>query len=299
MNILGRYADKYSDINIDVDGHLFTDNYIWNTNTLAWEKATGSAGAGNVTVTNFPATQPISAVSLPLPIGAATSAKQDTGNTSLSAITTNIADSTVTGTVSILNDTVTITTDGRANVAWQISYTSWTGQITFEGSAGNGWIEIFGYLAGTGQTKTKYTNPATDTIYRCTVAGFSQVRVRLSNANSGTLTLYGRASSHTSGIFLNFPLPIGANLIGSVGQVDALSVAINPATKENQATIISNLQAINSLTPNTYDYINLAYNSNLDLQTAIFKTGGSGGATVATLTLAYDANLNLQTVTRV
>lgn len=33
-----------------------THNYIWNTNTLAWEKATGGSGAGDVTVTNFPAT---------------------------------------------------------------------------------------------------------------------------------------------------------------------------------------------------------------------------------------------------
>lgn len=37
-------------------------------------------------VTNFPATQPISAVSLPLPTGASTEAKQDTGNASLASI---------------------------------------------------------------------------------------------------------------------------------------------------------------------------------------------------------------------
>lgn len=45
-----------------------------------------------VTVSNFPSTQPVSAASLPLPTGAATGAKQDTGNTSLSNIDTNIAD---------------------------------------------------------------------------------------------------------------------------------------------------------------------------------------------------------------
>jgi hypothetical protein len=41
---------------------------------------------GTVAVSNFPATQPVSAVSLPLPTGAATSALQTTGNTSLSNI---------------------------------------------------------------------------------------------------------------------------------------------------------------------------------------------------------------------
>ena len=39
-----------------VDNH----NYIWNTDTLAWEAATGSiAPSGTVTVNNFPATQTI------------------------------------------------------------------------------------------------------------------------------------------------------------------------------------------------------------------------------------------------
>lgn len=42
-----------------------------------------------VTVSNFPATQPISATALPLPTGAATSALQTTGNTSLGTIATN------------------------------------------------------------------------------------------------------------------------------------------------------------------------------------------------------------------
>jgi hypothetical protein len=46
--------------------------------------------SGNVTVDNFPATQPVSAVSLPLPSGASTSALQGTGNTSLNSIDTKL-----------------------------------------------------------------------------------------------------------------------------------------------------------------------------------------------------------------
>lgn len=42
----------------------------------------------STTITNFPATQPISAAALPLPLNAATSALQTTGNTSLGSIDT-------------------------------------------------------------------------------------------------------------------------------------------------------------------------------------------------------------------
>lgn len=37
--------------------HSSSNNYIWNTVTLAWEAATGGGGAGSVEVTNFPADQ--------------------------------------------------------------------------------------------------------------------------------------------------------------------------------------------------------------------------------------------------
>lgn len=42
--------------------NLHVAQYIWDTNTLSWIKQTGSSGAvgSDVTVTNFPATQPIS-----------------------------------------------------------------------------------------------------------------------------------------------------------------------------------------------------------------------------------------------
>jgi hypothetical protein len=48
------------------------------------------AASESVTVANFPATQAVSAASLPLPTGAASEAKQDVGNTSLSSINSKI-----------------------------------------------------------------------------------------------------------------------------------------------------------------------------------------------------------------
>ena len=57
-------------------------NYIWNTSTLMWEKATGSlSGGSSVTVTNLPADP-------------ATGTRQDTGNASLASILTEVTLST-------------------------------------------------------------------------------------------------------------------------------------------------------------------------------------------------------------
>lgn len=52
----------------------------------------------------------------------------------------------------------------------------------------------------------------------------------------------------------------------------------------------------NSLVPAAYDYISLGYTGS-NLTTVVFKTGGSGGTTVATLTLAYTGS-QLDSVTK-
>jgi hypothetical protein len=46
-----------------------------------------------------------------------------------------------------------------------------------------------------------------------------------------------------------------------------------------------------------HDYIDLSYTGS-NLTGVVYKTGGSGGTTVATLTLAYDGNDNLTSVTK-
>lgn len=57
----GTDGDDMVPLATDADGNLGARNFIWNTSTLAWEKATGSlTGGSNVTVNNFPAVQPVS-----------------------------------------------------------------------------------------------------------------------------------------------------------------------------------------------------------------------------------------------
>jgi len=53
---------------------------------------------------------------------------------------------------------------------------------------------------------------------------------------------------------------------------------------------------LSGLMPKVYDYVSLGYTGS-DLTTAVYKTGGAAGTTVATLAMTYSAGI-LQTVTR-
>lgn len=46
-----------------------------------------------------------------------------------------------------------------------------------------------------------------------------------------------------------------------------------------------------------HDYISFTYTKG-NLTGAVFKSGGSGGSTVATLALVYDANNNITSITK-
>ena len=72
-----------------------------------------------------------------------------------------------------------------------------------------------------------------------------------------------------------------------------------------QAATVSNPLAVNNiaqLVPEAYDYIALTYvsagNGVGEVETVVYKTGGSGGTTVATLTLTYDSDNNVSSVER-
>jgi hypothetical protein len=54
---------------------------------------------------------------------------------------------------------------------------------------------------------------------------------------------------------------------------------------------------IAGLIPDSYDYVSLSYTGS-NLTGVVYKVGGSGGTTVATLTLGYDGSNNLTSVTK-
>lgn len=65
-------------------------------------------------------------------------------------------------------------------------------------------------------------------------------------------------------------------------------------TDENLKTVVENFPV---LIPAQFDYVALSP-TGTNPTTIVYKTGGAGGTTVATLTLTYDGNNNVQTVTR-
>ena len=73
-------------------------------------------------------------------------------------------------------------------------------------------------------------------------------------------------------------------------------------TEAKQDDIITELQKLVGFEIGEYNYIALTYVAAGDgageIETVIYKTGGSGGTTVATLTLAYNAANEISSITK-
>ena len=84
--------------------------------------------------------------------------------------------------------------------------------------------------------------------------------------------------------------------------VTTLSKKINPSTEEKQDSILLSLDNLVGFEIPAYDYLALTYvaagNGAGEVETVIYKTGGVGGSTVATLTLAYNASNEVSSVTK-
>lgn len=87
----------------------------------------------------------------------------------------------------------------------------------------------------------------------------------------------------------------GIDAIGTVAGQAAMAASLPVVVASDQGTIPVKGQV--GLVIDEYDYIDLGYTGG-DLTSAVYKAGGAGGATVATLTLAYDGSGNLDTITK-
>jgi len=76
---------------------------------------------------------------------------------------------------------------------------------------------------------------------------------------------------------------------------NALERTINPATEDSLAKLIG-------LEIPAHDYIALTYvaagSGAGEIETVVYKSGGSGGTTVATLTLAYNVSNEVSSITK-
>jgi hypothetical protein len=87
---------------------------------------------------------------------------------------------------------------------------------------------------------------------------------------------------------------------GNVAAKAVINHGYNASTDEYLPLNVDTTGALASgLIPGTYDYISIpSYNANNDPLVVVYKVGGSGGTTVATLTLTYDTNNNITSVAR-
>lgn len=142
-------------------------------------------------------------------------------------VTRNAPPVTGSGSLTALNNAVTLTLNGEANTAFQLTGT-WTATVTFEASNDNtNWTSIYSYRAGDNSISQTVVNSTNNDIYRCTTAGFGYVRCRCSDYTSGTIVVTAIASPRTSGVFINFPLPPGTSTIGAVTGTGTFAVQVD------------------------------------------------------------------------
>lgn len=89
-------------------------------------------------------------------------------------------------------------------------------------------------------------------------------------------------------------VPVAPNVQQGGGAITASTTRVTLAT---DGPGVANLASIAGLSIPAHDYIALSY-TGTNLTGVVYKTGGSGGTTVGTLTLAYNGSNQLTSVTR-
>ena len=147
-------------------------------------------------------------------------------------------DTTSSGTLGALNQTVVLSTIGQSSASVTITGT-WVGVITFEGTVdGTTWDSINAIAATTSQPQATTT---VNGLYRLTPGSLMQIRANMTLYTSGTVSISMRGSLASAGVFLNHIAPTkitdGTN-----------TVAIKaPST----AAVASDPSAVMALSPNT------------------------------------------------
>lgn len=151
------------------------------------------------------------------------------------------------------NTSLTLNTQGYDTVIVTVapSGTITAGAVTFEAYDGTNWVSVKAPRTDSYQTDSTFALAAAGThSWQLPVAGYPQVRARLSTAiaGTGTANLVAIASSApdvslvTVGLDPSQPLPAGTNTLGSVGITGAL-----PAGSNNIGVITDNTMQARSL----------------------------------------------------
>ena len=225
---------------------------------------------------------PVSVSSLPLPTGAATAANQATQIASLSSIdgkTPALGQALAAGSVPV------VLTASQITALTPLSTV--TANQGTPNTAPNGWpVKI------TDGTNTAMVNVNGS----ITVAGISAVGAAPVNPPVGVSGVDG------GGLKRTFLTDTSGRL--EIDTIQTLPLPTGAATAANQATETAAVSAFSAKTgaafvTAAFDFATITYNGiTTDINTVVYKTGGSGGTTVATLTLGYDGSNRLSTITK-
>jgi hypothetical protein len=95
---------------------------------------------------------------------------------------------------------------------------------------------------------------------------------------------------------VNVEASINADLTLIENKLDSI-IGIETPQAADVANIKTNTESIAGMQIPPYDDLELSYTGS-NLTSVVYKSGGSGGTTVATLTLGYDGSNNLTSVTK-
>jgi hypothetical protein len=169
-----------------------------------------------------------------------------------------IEDNTKTGTLGSLNATVQMDIHGMGSCLAQVSGT-WSGKIEFQGAIDGVWNTLSIFQPTGAITRNGIQNDNQNGLYRVVIiSAYTKVRAIMTTYTSGTATVLFNAST-------------------TVGSTQVWQL--------NAANLNANVYQQNKLVTVAHDYVSQTQNSTQDIW--VFKTGGSGGTTVATVTITY------------
>ena len=208
--------------------------------SLAGGQSVGVSSLPAVSVSNFPATQPVSgtvAVSgtVPVsgtfyqatqPVSLASVPSHAVTNAGIFAVQNTAATPAGTNFIGSVNPDSTGSGSVTTSVPFVVTVTN-SGTLAFQSdAAATGNVTIEASVDGTNYTATTYTalttgntsssfNAATATIGQIDTSGFKNIRFR-SNTIVGTVGITYNLSKNVSNVMLDNPLPAGSNVIGQV-----------------------------------------------------------------------------------
>lgn len=191
----------------------------------------------------------------------------------------------VSGTVSTGGLTDTQLRATPVPISGTVTVTDGSGPLTVDGTVAiSGSVAVTGSLTDTQlrATSVPVSGPLTDTQLRATPVPVS-----------GTVTTGGLTDTQLRAT----PVPISGTVV--TGGLTDTQLRTTPVPVSGTVTVNQPVttKELNQLVPTAYDFLDLNYTGD-DITTVIYKTGGAGGTTVATLTLVYSAPGVLDTVTR-